>query len=177
MDRRWYIVQTYSGSENSVKTDLERRTESMGMGEFIFQILIPDELVIEVKADGSKKEKMKKMFPGYVFVEMIVTDESWFVVRNTPKVTGFLGSSGGGTKPVPLPPEEINLILKKVGKLEVPKCDFSVGDRVVVISGAMKDQEAEVSLISEEKGTAVILIEFFGRMTPTEIDLTSLKKK
>lgn len=102
-NRRWYIVQTYSGFENSVKEDLERRIDSMGMKEYIFQTLIPEETVIETKADGSKKEKVKKMFPGYIFVEMIVTDDSWFVVRNTPKVTGFLGSSGGGTKPVPVP--------------------------------------------------------------------------
>ena len=114
-ERRWYVVQTYSGFENSVKLNLERRIESMQMENLIYQVMIPEELKIEKKADGTLKEKMVKMYPGYVFIELNVTDESWFVVRNTPGVTGFLGSSGGGTKPVPLPPEEINPILKKCG--------------------------------------------------------------
>ncbi len=137
-NRRWYIVQTYSGFESSVQEDLERRIESMGMQDLIFQVMIPEENYIEKKADGSQKEKVRKMFPGYVFVEMIVTDESWFVVRNTPKVTGFLGSSGGGTKPVPLPPEEIEHILRKIGKLEKPKFDFEVGEVVVITAGPFK---------------------------------------
>ena len=107
-DRRWYIIQTYSGFENSVKEDLERRIETMGQQDYIFNVLIPEEEYEDVKKDGTKVIKTRKMFPSYVFVEMIVTEKSWFIVRNTPKVTGFLGSSGKGAKPVPLPPEEIN---------------------------------------------------------------------
>ena len=117
----WYVVQTYSGYENSVKENLLRRIETMQMESSIFQVMIPEELKAEKKADGSMKEKLVKMFPGYVFIEMIVTDESWFVVRNTPGVTGFLGSSGGGTKPIPLFPDEINPILKKCGMLAVQR--------------------------------------------------------
>jgi transcriptional antiterminator NusG len=103
---RWYIIQTYSGYENSVREDLLRRVDSMGMNDFIFSVIVPEETIIEKKDNGKEKEKIKQLYPGYVFVEMIVTDESWFVVRNTPRVTGFLGSSGGGTKHVPIPPEE-----------------------------------------------------------------------
>ncbi len=174
--RRWYVVQTYSGFENSVKEDLERRIQSMGMEEQIFTVMIPEEVVVETKADGTKKEKVKKMFPGYVFVEMIVTDESWFIVRNTQKVTGFLGSSGGGTKPVPLPTEEINLILKKVGMMEPLKLDFEVGDRVDIVNGTMKGQIGEVSEINVEKGTVSVLIEMFGRHVPVDLEITDVKK-
>ncbi|NLL68908.1 MAG: transcription termination/antitermination protein NusG, partial [Acholeplasmataceae bacterium] len=105
---RWYIVQTYSGDENTVKVDLQRRTESMGMTDYIFRVLVPE---IIIPATEEKKETVERLYPGYVFVEMIVTDESWFVVRNTPGVTGFLGSSGGGTKPIPVLRDEMDSIL------------------------------------------------------------------
>ena len=118
-DRRWYIIQTYSGFENSVKEDLERRIETMGQQDYIFNVLIPEEEYEDTKKDGTKVIKKRKMFPSYVFVEMIVTEKSWFIVRNTPKVTGFLGSSGKGAKPVPLPPDEINGILRAVGARSV----------------------------------------------------------
>ena len=131
-ERRWYIVQTYSGYENSVKVNLERRIESMQMEDKIFQVMIPEEIRQERKPDGTVKEKLVKIFPGYVFLEMVVTDDSWFVVRNTPGVTGFLGSSGGGTKPVPLPPDEIIPILKKCGLMEVPKLDVVIGEKIRV---------------------------------------------
>ncbi len=133
---RWYIIQTYSGYENSVREDLLRRVDSMGMNDFIFSVIVPEETIIEKKDNGKEKEKIKQLYPGYVFVEMIVTDESWFVVRNTPRVTGFLGSSGGGTKPVPLAPEEIKQILLKIGVISKPKYDQLLDKYVEILSGA-----------------------------------------
>ena len=122
--KRWYIVTTYSGYENSVKTDLERRRVSMNMEDQIYQVLIPEETVEVVDKKGNKKQKVNKLFPGYVFVEMEVDGEmdekAWFMVRNTPKVTGFLGSSGGGTKPVPVPKSEMDAILDKLGLIQKP---------------------------------------------------------
>ena len=114
MDKQWYVVNTYSGHENKVKEKLEMRAESMDMQDYIFRIVIPEEKVVEVK-DGVTKEKSKKMFPGYILVEMIMTDEAWYVVRNTPGVTGFIGSSGKGAKPTPLQPYEVDKILGNMG--------------------------------------------------------------
>ena len=175
-ERRWYIVQTYSGYENSVKINLERRIESMQMEDLIFQVMIPEEIRQERKADGTLKEKLVKIFPGYVFIELCVTDDSWFVVRNTPGVTGFLGSSGGGSKPVPLPPEEINPILKKCGLMEVPKLDVEVGQKVKVVTGPFRDQLAVVDSIDEEKQEIVVLVDMFGRQTPVELSFEDIEK-
>jgi len=173
--RMWYIVQTYSGFENSVKDNLLRRIETMQMENLIFQVMIPEELKTEKKADGSTKEKMIKMFPGYVFIEMIVTDDSWFVVRNTPGVTGFLGSSGGGTKPIPLLSEEINPILKKCGLLQVQKLNARVGQSVKVASGALIGRIGTIESINDEKGTVKILVDMFGRKTPIELDFAEIE--
>ncbi|MFW5889110.1 MAG: transcription termination/antitermination protein NusG [Bacillota bacterium] len=173
--RLWYIVQTYSGLEDSVKLSLERRIESMNMEDLIFQVMIPEEIVIEEKADKSKKEKKVKIFPGYVFIEMIVTDDSWFVVRNTPGVTGFLGSSGGGTKPVPLKPEEINPILKKCGMLAVQRLNVQVGQKVRIAQGNFKGQEVVVESIDEDQGKINVLIEMFERQTTMELDFTEVE--
>ena len=167
--RRWYIVQTYSGYESSVKEDLERRIESMGMQNLIFRVVLPEEHYTEKDKNGNVKEKVRKMFPGYVFVEMIITDDSWHVIRNTPKVTGFLGSSGGRTKPVPLPQEEINAILLKVGIMEKPTFKYDLGDRVEIVGGPFAGQVGEVVSFDNQKETAVISIEIFGRGTPTEV--------
>ncbi|MFP4177679.1 MAG: transcription termination/antitermination protein NusG [Acholeplasmataceae bacterium] len=172
---RWYIIQTYSGYENAVKQDLQRRVESMGMSEYIFRIIVPEETVIEKKADGKEKEKVKQLFPGYVFVEMIVTDESWFVVRNTPRVTGFLGSSGGGTKPVPLAPDEINQILLKIGVISKPTYDHLLDQRVEVLAGAYSGLKGIVSEVDNDQEKIVVEIDFFGRATPTEVDATEVK--
>ncbi len=174
--KRWYIIQTYSGLENSVKEDLERRIESMKMQDFIFQCLIPEETVTEVKADGTKKEKVKKMYPGYLFVEMIVTDESWFVVRNTPKVTGFLGSSGGGTKPVPLPKEEMDQVLEQIGMLVRPVFDINIGEKVKVIGGSFDGYIGEVININFEKEIVTISIDMFGRKTPADFDFKHIER-
>lgn len=176
MDRRWYVFQTYSGYEDSVKLDLERRIESLKMQDYIFQVIVPVEKYIDTNKNGEKKEKERKMFPGYVFVEMIVTDDSWFVVRNTPKVTGFLGSSGGGTKPVPLRADEINPILKKIGVIHTT-INFKVGDKISIIAGAFAGQSGEVAKIDEEKEQVTILIDMFGRQTPIDVDFVSVENK
>ena len=173
---RWYIIQTYSGYENAVKTDLLRRVESMGMSDYIFRVVVPEETVIEKKADGKEKEKVKQLFPGYVFVEMMVTDESWFVVRNTPRVTGFLGSSGGGTKPVPLAPDEINQILLKVGIITKPTYDHLLGKTVEVISGTWLGLKGEVVSVDNDQEKLIVDLDLFGRATPTEFDVMEVKE-
>ncbi len=173
---RWYIIQTYSGYENAVKKDLERRVESMGMMDFIFRIIVPEEKVIEKNAKGEEKEKVKQLFPGYVFVEMLVTDESWFVVRNTPQVTGFLGSSGGGAKPVPLAPDEINAILLKIGVMSKPTFDHLIGKLVEVTSGSWEGLRGVVAAVDNDQEKVIIDLDLFGRSTPTEIDATEIKE-
>ncbi|MCR5113509.1 MAG: transcription termination/antitermination protein NusG [Acholeplasmatales bacterium] len=178
--KRWYIVTTYSGYENSVKTDLERRRVSMNMEDQIYQVLIPEETVEVIDKKGNKKQKVNKLFPGYVFVEMEVDGEmdekAWFMVRNTPKVTGFLGSSGGGTKPVPVTNDEMNRILNKLGMITKPKSELEKGDKVEVISGAFAGQISEIVSVNEEKGIVTVLIEIFGSATPTELDIADVKK-
>lgn len=173
--RLWYIVQTYSGKENSVRENILRRIETMEMEHLIFQVMIPEELKTEKKADGSLKEKMVKMYPGYVFIEMIVTDDSWFVIRNTPGVTGFLGSSGGGTKPIPLMPDEINPILKQCGLLQVQKLNAKPGQKVKLAAGAFAGQIGTIDTIDNEKGQVVVLVEMFGRKTPLEMDFAEIE--
>ena len=178
--RRWYIVTTYSGYENSVKTDLERRRESMNMQNQIYQVLVPEETEIVVDKKGNKKEKINKVFPGYVFIEMEVEGEMderlWFNVRNTPKVTGFLGSSGGGTKPVAVPKDEMDAILRRLGMVSTPTFDINVGDRVDIISGPFRGQIAVVSDVNEEKKIVTVLVEMFGRNTPSEEPFDNVKK-
>ena len=173
---RWYIIQTYSGYENAVKQDLERRVESMGMSDFIFRVIVPEETVIEKKADGKEKEKIKQLFPGYVFVEMIVTDESWFVVRNTPRVTGFLGSSGGGTKPVPLAPDEINQILLKIGIIRTPTYDHLLDKLVEVIEGTWLGMKGKVVHVDNDQEKVVVELDLFGRATPTDLGVNEIKE-
>ena len=178
--KRWYIVTTYSGYENSVKQDLERRRESMNMQNQIYQILVPEVTEIVTDKKGNKKEKVSKLYPGYVFVELEVEGEMdnalWFNVRNTPKVTGFLGSSGGGTKPVPVQRGEMDEILKKLGLVTKQAFDIEVGDVVEVTSGSFTGQIAEVSAVNEEKEIVTVLVEMFGRSTPTEVSFAHVKK-
>ncbi len=173
---RWYIIQTYSGYENAVKLDLERRVDSMGMSDYIFRVIVPEETIIETKADGKQKEKVKQIFPGYVFVEMMVTDESWFVVRNTPRVTGFLGSSGGGTKPVPLAPDEINQILLKIGVMQKPTYDHLIGKHVEILNGAFQGMKGEVTFVDNDQEKITVNIDVFGRSTPTEVDAIDIRE-
>jgi transcription termination/antitermination protein NusG len=176
-ERRWYIAQTSSGFEHSVKTNLERRIQSMGMEDYIYQVFIPETKEIEIKPDGRKVEKLKKMFPGYVFIEMVVTDESWFIVRNTPGCTGFLGSSGGGTKPVPLTQDEIDPILKKCGIVESLELDAEVGDAVQIIDGPFRGQMGSINHIDDDNQKVEVLVDMFGRLTPIELMFTQIEVK
>jgi transcription termination/antitermination protein NusG len=174
--RLWYVVQTYSGLENTVKNNLEKRIESMGMEDQIYRVIIPEETEVEIK-NGKKKEKVRKIFPGYVFLEMKVTDESWYVVRNTPNVTGFIGSSGKGAKPVPLRPEEIDPILKRLGlhraELDI---NIAVGDKVKIKEGPFAGQIGTVDEIDEDRMMLKVLVEFFGRQTTFEIDFNQIEE-
>lgn len=180
--RKWYIAQTYSGYENSVKTDIERRIESMNYGHLIYQVLVPEEKYQETKKDGSVVEKTRKLFPGYIFVEMEVDpavgmdSDAWFMIRNTPQVTGFLGSSGKGTKPTPVRKDEMDQILRSIGLLEKQVLDIAVGQKVEVTSGTWRGQIGEISNINEEKGIVTVLIDMFGRQTPTELGINDVKK-
>ncbi|WP_202081303.1 transcription termination/antitermination protein NusG [Caldalkalibacillus salinus] len=176
MEKRWYVVHTYSGYENKVKTNLEMRVESMKMTDKIFRVLVPQDEETELK-DGKKKTVMKKKFPGYVLVEMIMTDDSWYVVRNTPGVTGFIGSYGGGSKPTPLLPEEVNSLLKQMG-VEEPRVnvDFTLHESVKVKEGPFTDFVGTIEEISDEKQKVKVSVNMFGRETPVELDFTSVEK-
>lgn len=175
-DKLWYVVNTYSGHESKVKENLEMRTASMGMENNIFRVIIPEQKEIEIK-DGVKKEKIKKMFPGYVLVEMIMSDEAWYVVRNTPGVTGFIGSSGKGAKPTPLLPQEIDKILANEGinNMEI-NTDVSLGDSVTVIDGPFKGMYGKVETIDLDNQKLMILIDLFGQETPVEVELLQISK-
>lgn len=175
MDKQWYVVNTYSGHENKVKEKLEMRAESMDMQDYIFRVVIPEEKVIEDK-DGVRKEKVKKMFPGYILVEMVMTDEAWYVVRNTPGVTGFLGSSGKGAKPFPLFPHEIEKILNSMGmSTKEVIVDLKVGDRVKITDGPFKLMVGKVFEIDKENSKAKVNIDLFGQETAVEVDLTQIE--
>lgn len=180
--KRWYIAQTYSGYENSVKADIERRIESLEMQDIVKQVLVPEEEIEETKKDGSKKKKVVKKFPGYIFIEMEVDEEkgmdedAWFMIRNTQKVTGFLGSSGGGTKPTPVAIDEMNQILRDLGLMSKPVLDIAVGDKVIITSGPWKDRVGDVLSINEEKNIVTVGIDFLGRSTPTEVEINNVKK-
>ncbi len=176
MEKRWYVVHTYSGYENKVKANLEKRVESMGMEDKIFRVLVPMEEEIENK-DGKKKSTMKKVFPGYVLVEMVMTDDSWYVVRNTPGVTGFVGSSGAGSKPSPLLEEEAKTILKQMGMEEArPKVKFSIKENVKVIDGPFQNFVGYIDEINGEKQKLKVLVNMFGRETPVELDFEQVEK-
>ena len=174
-EKQWYVVNTYSGHETKVKEKLEMRIQSMGMENYIFRVIVPETKEIEIK-DGKQKEKVKKMFPGYVLVEMIMTDEAWFVVRNTPGVTGFLGSSGKGAKPFPLFPHEIEKILKTMGmSVKEVVVDLKVGDRVKINDGPFKLMAGKVTEIDTDNNKATVNIDLFGQETSVEVDLTQIE--
>lgn len=176
MDKKWYVVNTYSGHENKVKEKLEMRTVSMGMEDYIFRVIVPEEKVIEEK-NGVKKEKIKKLFPGYILVEMIMTDEAWFVVRNTPGVTGFIGSSGKGAKPFPLQPYEVDKILNDMGmsRLEV-NTDLKEGTLVKVISGPFSGMEGKIDLVDKDNNKLIVLLDLFGQETSVEVEFSQIEK-
>jgi transcriptional antiterminator NusG len=175
-EKRWYVVNTYSGHENRVKENLEKRVESMGIQDYLFRILVAEEAEVEIK-NGKQVEKMKNMFPGYVFVEMIMTDDAWYVVRNTPGVTGFIGSSGGGAKPFPVSPVEMESILRRMGQSDKKVVvNFGIGDRVRILTGPFSGMEGRVSSMNDQTQVASVLTMLFGRDTPTDINYNDLQK-
>ena len=171
--RNWYAVHTYSGYEDAVARNLKQRIESMGMEGKIFTVLVPTEKKIKIKS-GKRRIVEEKIYPGYVLVEMVVTDDSWYVVRNTPRVTGFVGS---GTTPTPLSPDEMAELQKRMG-VDEPKfrIEVAAGDPVKIIDGPLKDFDGKVSEVDEEKGKVKVLVSMFGRNTPVELDSLQIKK-
>lgn len=177
MEKRWYVVHTYSGYENKVKMNLEKRVETMGMEDKIFRVLVPEDEETEIK-NGKRKIAKKKVFPGYVLAEMVMTDDSWYVVRNTPGVTGFVGSTGSGSKPIPLLPEEVETVLKRMGMNEKPKAevDFEVKESVKVTDGPFANFTGSIESIDTDKQKVKVHVNMFGRETPVELDFTQIEK-
>ncbi len=176
-EKLWYVVNTYSGHESKVKEKLEAKTESMGFQDNIFRIVIPETKEVETNKDGVKKEKVRKMFPGYILVEMIMSDEAWYIVRNTPGVTGFIGSSGKGAKPTPLLPQEIDKILSSMGmsRIDVDN-DLAVGNKVNIVDGPFKGMTGTIDSIDTENNRLNVLIDLFGQETPVEVELFQVNK-
>ena len=175
MEKEWYVVNTYSGHENKVKEKLEMRASTMGMEDYIYRVVVPEQVEVEVK-DGVQKEKLKKMFPGYILVEMIMTDEAWFIVRNTPGVTGFIGSSGKGANPFPLTPAEVDKILGSMGmsRLEIGN-NLNVGDSVKVVNGPFANMFGKVKTLDMENQLLEVTIDLFGQETTVELGLTDIE--
>ncbi|KFZ43474.1 transcription termination/antitermination protein NusG [Anoxybacillus flavithermus] len=176
MEKNWYVIHTYSGYENKVKTNLEKRVESMGMQDKIFRVVVPEEEETDTKG-GKKKVVKKKVFPGYVLVEMIMTDDSWYVVRNTPGVTGFVGSAGAGSKPTPLLEEEVSAILKRMGvDLTELDFDFELNEAVRIKEGPFANFVGTIQEIEMDKQKVTVLVDMFGRETPVELDFSQIEK-
>ena len=171
--RNWYVLHTYSGYEDAVARNLKQRIESLDMADKIFNVLVPKEKKIKIK-NGKRRVTEEKIYPGYVLVEMIVTDDSWYVVRNTPRVTGFIGS---GTTPIAVSKEEMSELQKRMGSTESKyKIEFSVGDPVKITDGPFKDFDGKVNAVDEERGKVKVLISMFGRETAVELDSLQIKK-
>ncbi len=172
-ERQWYAIHTYSGYENAVARNLRQRIDSLNMQEKIFSVIVPSEKKIRVKG-GKRVTEEENLFPGYVLVEMIVDDESWYVVRNTPRVTGFVGS---GTQPVPLTDAEYKALVHQMAdNTPTHKVDLSEGDLVVINDGPFKDLEGKVGEVDEKSGKVKVLVSMFGRETPVELDFLQIKK-
>jgi len=171
--RNWYVIHTYPGEEEAVARNLKQRVENLGMEDKIFNVLVPKEKKIKIK-NGKRKVVEEKIYPGYILVEMIVTDDSWYVVRNTPRVTGFVGA---GTTPIPVSPKEIETLKKRMA-LEAPqyKIDVVPGSLVKITDGPFKDFEGKVAEVDEERGKLKVLVNLFGRDTPVEVDSLQVKK-
>ena len=171
--KNWYVIHTYSGYEDAVAKSLRQRVESLDMEDKIFDVLVPKEKKIKIKS-GKRKTVEEKIYPGYVLVEMIVTDDSWYVVRNTPNVTGFVGV---GTTPVPISQKEIEVLKERTG-VETPqyKIEAKVGDSVKIVDGPFKDFDGRVSGVDEERGKIKVMVNMFGRDTPVELDSLQIKK-
>lgn len=169
----WYVLHTYSGYEDNVARNLRQRIESMSMEDKIFQVVVPREKKIRVR-NGKRQVIEERLFPGYVLVQMIVTEDSWYVVRNTPNVTGFVGS---GTTPTPVSQDEVDRLLKKMGDEEPRyKIDVREGDSVKIMDGPFKEFEGKISEVNDAKGTVKVLVSVFGRETPVELDYLQIKK-
>lgn len=175
-EKAWYVLHTYSGYEKKVQQNLSSRMKSMGMEDNIFEVLVPEQEVYEEK-NGEMVSSMKKTFPGYVLVQMVMSDEAWYVVRNTPGVTGFVGSHGAGSKPSPLLPEEVDGVFRSMGvnprKVEI---QLELGEHVEIISGAFAGMEGVVESFDEDKGKVTVSVEMFGRETDTELDYSEVKQ-
>lgn len=177
-EKAWYVVNTYSTHENKVAANLERRLDSMNIRNLVFRIIVAEQDVPVLK-DGvpTGKTRKKNLYPGYVFVEMIMTDYAWYVVRNTPGVTGFVGSSGKGTKPFPVPREQVEPVLKRVGMIDDTMFDrYNVGDNVKVIHGALEGTEGTILSINKETKVVEVEALFFGRPTRVEVDFSDIEK-
>ncbi len=172
-ERNWYVLHTYSGYEDSVAVNLKQRIENLGMQDKIFDAIVPKEKKIKIK-DGKRTTFDEKIFPGYVLVEMIVTDDSWYVVRNTPNVTGFVGS---GTIPTPVAQEEWDYLQRRMGREEPKfKVDFEVEELVTITDGPFKDYQGKISEIDQAKGKVKVMVTIFGRETPVELDFLQVRK-
>ncbi len=187
-EKQWYIATTYSGHEQKVRENIERRKESMNLQDYVFRVVVAEELVpakgkdghqltVKNKETGLEEPKMKtiNLYPGYVFVEMIMTDESWFMIRNTPGVTGIAGSSGGGQKPTPVSAREIETVLKRMGMVDKSMYEgYEVGDLVKIIHGTFDSVEGKIIALDKENGTVTVETIFFGRRTPVEVDFSEI---
>jgi transcriptional antiterminator NusG len=175
--KQWYVVNTYSGHENRVKDNLQARIESFGISNLIFKILVAEVEEMEVKPGKKATAKMTNLFPGYLFVQMIMTDEAWYIIRNTPGVTGFIGSSGGGAKPFPVSEDEMENIFRRLGISETTVvATFTLKDHVRIIAGPFSGLEGTVESMDDSTQTATVLISLFGRDTPTEINYMDVEK-
>ena len=172
-ERHWYAIHTYSGYENAVSRNLKQRIESLGMQDRIFDVVVPTEKKIRIKG-GKRVTEEERIYPGYVLVDMIVTDDSWYVVRNTPRVTGFVGS---GTQPVPLSAKELDELLGRMKEdIVTHKVDLNVDDLVTINDGPFRELEGKISEIDERRGKVKVLVSMFGRETPVELDFLQVKK-
>lgn len=173
MQKEWYVVNTYSGHENKVKEKLEMRANSMGLEDYIFRVVVPEEKVVDDKG----KEKTKKMFPGYILVEMVMTDEAWFIVRNTPGVTGFIGSSGKGAKPFPLTPAEVDKILGSMGmsRLDIEN-ELKVDEMVKVVEGPFTNMFGKIKSVDLENAKLEVALDLFGQETMVELGINEIEK-
>ena len=172
-ERNWYAIHTYSGYEDAVVRNLKQRIESLGMEDKIFSVIMPTEKKIKIKG-GKRVEEEERIYPGYVLVDMIVTDDSWYVVRNTPRVTGFVGT---GVYPVPLDKQEVDELFRRMNTdITKHKVDLQVGEVVVITDGPFKEQEGKVADIDEDRGKVKVLVSMFGRETPVELDFLQVKK-
>ncbi len=173
-ERRWYAIHTYSGYEDAVVRYLRQRVDSLAMNDKIFNVVVPKEKKIKIK-NGKRRTVEEKIYPGYVLVDMILTDDSWYVVRNTPRVTGFVGSDS--TTPIPLSQEEVEMLMARMGEKDTKfKIELQIGDQVKITDGPFKDYDAKVSEIDNEKGKVKVLVPIFGRDTAVELDSLQVQK-